>query len=66
MGMNEIRNRIIKIKHLLEDLRNDIEDDIFDLEQKLYLYNIEEEKYEFLNGLRQDLEDAEKSLSGYE
>lgn len=66
MRINAIKNRVTKIRDLLEDLKSEIEIDIYDLEEKENLNERQEEKYDFLVGLRQGLEDADYYLSDYE
>lgn len=66
MRIDAIKNRVTKIRDLLEDLKSEIEIDIYDLEEKENLNERQEEKYDFLTGLRDVLEDADYSLSDYE
>ena len=66
MRIDAIKNKVSKIRDLLEDLKSEIEIDIDDLEEKENLNERQEEKYDFLNGLREVLEDADYSLSDYE
>lgn len=66
MRIDAIKNKVSKIRDLLEDLKSEVESDIYDLEEKENLNERQEEKYDFLNGLREVLEDADYSLSDYE
>lgn len=66
MRIDAIKNKVSKIRDLLEDLKYEIEIDIDDLEGKEKLNEKQEEKYDFLNGLREVLEDADYSLCDYE
>lgn len=66
MRIDAIKNKVSKIRDLLEDLKSEIEIDICDLEERENLNERQEEKYDFLVGLRQALEDADYSLSDYE
>lgn len=66
MRIDAIKNKVSKIRDLLEDLRGEIEDDIYDLEERENLNERQEEKYDFLNGLREVLEDVDYSLCDYE
>ena len=66
MRIDAIKNKVSKIRDLLEDLKSEIEIDIYDLEERENLNERQEEKYDFLNGLREILEDADYSLSDYE
>lgn len=66
MRIDAIKNKVSKIRDLLEDLKSEIEIDICDLEEKENLNERQEEKYDFLNGLKEVLEDADYSLSDYE
>lgn len=66
MRIDAIKNRVTKIRDLLEDLKSEIEIDIYDLEERENLNERQEEKYDFLTGLRDVLEDADYSLSDYE
>lgn len=66
MRIDAIKNKVSKIRDLLEDLKSEIEIDICDLEEKENLNARQEEKYDFLNGLKEVLEDADYSLCDYE
>lgn len=66
MRIDAIKNKVSKIRDLLEDLKYEIEIDIDDLEGRENLNERQEEKYDFLNGLKEVLEDADYSLSDYE
>ena len=66
MRIDAIKNKVSKIRDLLEDLKSEIEIDICDLEEREHLNERQEEKYDFLNGLKEVLEDADYSLSDYE
>ena len=66
MRIDAIKNKVSKIRDLLEDLKSEIEIDIYDLEEKENLNERQEEKYDFLNGLKEVLEDADYSLCDYE
>ena len=66
MRIDAIKNKVSKIRDLLEDLKSEIEIDIYDLEERENLNERQEEKYDFLNGLKEVLEDADYSLSDYE
>ena len=66
MRIDAIKNKVSKIRDLLEDLKSEIEIDIDDLEERENLNERQEEKYDFLNGLKEVLEDADYSLSDYE
>lgn len=66
MRIDAIKNKVSKIRDLLEDLKSEVESDIYDLEEKENLNERQEEKYDFLNGLKEVLEDADYSLSDYE
>ena len=66
MRIDAIKNRVTKIRDLLEDLKSEIEIDIYDLEEKENLNEKQEDKYGYLIGLREVLEDADYSLSDYE
>jgi hypothetical protein len=66
MRIDAIKNKVSKIRDLLEDLKSEIEIDICDLEERENLNERQEEKYDFLNGLKEVLEDADYSLSDYE
>ena len=66
MRIDAIKNKVSKIRDLLEDLKSEVEIDICDLEEKENLNERQEEKYDFLNGLKEVLEDADYSLSDYE
>ena len=66
MRIDAIKNKVSKIRDLLEDLRGEIEDDIYDLEERENLNEKQEEKYDFLNELKEVLEDVDYSLSDYE
>ena len=66
MRIDAIKNKVSKIRDLLEDLKSEIEIDIDDLEEKENLNERQEEKYDFLNGLKEALEDADYSLCDYE
>lgn len=66
MRIDAIKNKVSKIRDLLEDLKSEIEIDIDDLEERENLNERQEEKYDFLNGLREVLEDADYSLCDYE
>lgn len=66
MRIDAIKNRVTKIRDLLEDLKSDVESDIDDLEGREELNEKQEEKYDFLTGLRDVLEDADYSLCDYE
>lgn len=66
MRIDAIKNRVTKIRDLLEDLKADVESDVYDLEGKEKLNERQKEKYDFLNGLKEALENADYSLSDYE
>lgn len=66
MRIDAIKNRVTKIRDLLEDLKYEVESDIDDLEERENLNEKQEEKYDFLTGLKEVLEDADYSLSDYE
>lgn len=66
MRIDAIKNKVSKIRDLLEDLKSEIEIDIDDLEERENLNERQEEKYDFLNGLKEVLEDADYSLCDYE
>lgn len=66
MRIDAIKNKVSEIRDLLADLTSEIEIDIYDLEERENLTERQEEKYGFLNGLREVLEDASYSLSDYE
>ena len=66
MRIDAVKNKVSKIRDLLEDLKSEIEIDIYDLEEKENLNERQEEKYDFLNGLKEVLEDADYSLCDYE
>lgn len=66
MRIDAIKNKVSKIRDLLEDLKSEIEIDIDDLEERENLNERQEEKYDFLTGLKDVLEDADYSLSDYE
>lgn len=66
MRIDAIKNKVSKIRDLLEDLKSEIEIDIYDLEERENLNERQEEKYDFLNGLKEVLENADYSLSDYE
>lgn len=66
MRIDAIKNKVSKIRDLLEDLKSEVEIDICDLEEKENLNERQEEKYDFLDGLKEVLEDADYSLSDYE
>lgn len=66
MRIDAIKNKVSKIRDLLEDLKSEIEIDIDDLEERENLNEKQEEKYDFLTGLRDVLEDADYSLCDYE
>lgn len=66
MRIDAIKNKVSKIRDLLEDLKSEIEIDICDLEERENLNERQEEKYDFLNGLKEVLEDADYSLCDYE
>ena len=48
MRIDAIKNKVSKIRDLLEDLRDEIEDDIYDLEERENLNERQEEKYSFI------------------
>ena len=66
MRIDAIKNKVSKIRDLLEDLKYEIEIDIDDLEERENLNTRQEEKYDFLSGLKEVLEDADYSLCDYE
>ena len=66
MRIDAIKNKVSKIRDLLLDLKSEIEIDIYDLEEKENLNERQEEKYDFLNGLNEVLEDVDYSLCDYE
>ena len=66
MRIDAIKNKVSKIRDLLEDLKSEVEDDIYDLEERENLNEKQEEKYDFLNELKEVLEDVDYSLSDYE
>ena len=66
MRIDAVKNRVSEIRDLLEDLKSEIEIDICDLEERENLNEKQEEKYDFLNELKEVLEDVDYSLSDYE
>lgn len=66
MRIDAIKNKVSKIRDLLEDLKSKVEIDIYDLEERENLNERQEEKYDFLNGLKEVIEDADYQLSDYE
>lgn len=66
MRIDAIKNRVTKIRDLLEDLKSEVESNIYDLEGKENLNERQEERYDFLTRLKEVLEEADYSLSDYE
>ena len=66
MRIDAIKNKVSKIRDLLEDLKSKVEADIYDLAAKGKLTEKQKERYDFLNELQSILENADYQLSDYE